>query len=679
MAEAPRDVAVPRVPEACPEAWARGGRGAHLFRRRGRAAQARIDGEIEEIDREVDHDEDERDEHQVGRHHRDVDELHRLHEQCAETGPLEDGFGDDRERDHRAELQSRDGDHRDHGVAQRVAERDRALRDAAGAREFHVVGAHRLEHLGAHQAHDQRHLEQAEGERRHDQRFAAGLGEQAGRPPAEPDDVAAAERGKPAQLHGEQVDEADADQERRQAHPDERERHHGVGNDAAPLDRRVDPECDPEHQRKQRGEEGELDGGGHTLAQQILHRPPLAIGHAEFAARHITHEIGELDRDRVVEAEPLGKLGAFLQGGFLPDHVGDRIADKAEHREREQRHDQHHQDRLGEATQDVAYLEGSNSPLPMRNAALAVTVAALGRRRRPVRRSGCRGRGAARRAAGTCHRRPPRRRRTARSSIEYCVTCHNARLKTGGLALDGLDLARLPEHADVWEKVVRKLRAGVMPPQGVRRPDAAGAAGVRRLRSRTSSIAAPRARPIPGRPMLHRLNRAEYANAIRDLLALDVDVASLLPPDDSAFGFDNISDVLGVSPSLQERYLAAADRDQRAGGRRSGACAPAATPIACRRTCRRTSTSTGCRSARVGGLRVRHIFPLDGEYDFQTKLYRTNLNIVRGLQYPQRVRDRDRRQAGAPRHHRRHRRIWRSCSRSPPTPATRSRRGCACG
>ena len=214
---------------------------------------------------------------------------------------------------------------------------------------------------------------------------------------------------------------------------------------------------------------------------------------------------------------------------------------------------------------------------------------------------------------------------------QYCVTCHNARLKTGGLALDGVDMTRLSEHADVWEKVVRKVRAGVMPPQGVRQPDPKAlqqfVAYVEDGLDRHAAL-----RPDPGRPMLHRLNRAEYKNAIRDLLALDVDVTTLLPPDDSAFGFDNVSDVLGVSPSLQERYLAAAGR---------------ISAIAVGDASIRTGSDTyrvpqdlsqnqhveGLPLGTVGGLKVRHTFPLDAEYDFQTKLYRTNLDIVRGLQY----------------------------------------------
>src|SRR5690242_11765710 len=112
---------------------------------------------------------------------------------------------------------------------------------------------------------------------------------------------------------------------------------------------------------------------------------------------------------------------------------------------------------------------------------------------------------------------------------QYCVTCHNARLKTGGLELDGLDLSKLADHADVWEKVVRKVRAGVMPPQGMRRPEPAALDGFVSWVEDSLDREA-RSRQNAGRPMLHRLNRAEYKNAIRDLLALDVDVASLLPP-----------------------------------------------------------------------------------------------------------------------------------------------------
>jgi cytochrome c551/c552 len=140
---------------------------------------------------------------------------------------------------------------------------------------------------------------------------------------------------------------------------------------------------------------------------------------------------------------------------------------------------------------------------------------------------------------------------------QYCVTCHNDRVKAGALTLASLDVAAVDGHADVWEKVVRKLRTGMMPPDGVPKPPAEAAHRFTSALEASLDRAAAR-RLDPGTPALHRLNRTEYANAIRDLLALDVDVAALLPPDDSAAGFDNIADVLGVSPALIEGYAAAA-------------------------------------------------------------------------------------------------------------------------
>jgi mono/diheme cytochrome c family protein len=217
----------------------------------------------------------------------------------------------------------------------------------------------------------------------------------------------------------------------------------------------------------------------------------------------------------------------------------------------------------------------------------------------------------------------------------YCVTCHNQRLKTAELTLDTLDLTKIADSAETWEKVVRKLRSGTMPPQPSRRPDHATYEGlIAWLEADLDRAAA--ARPNPGRPLLHRLNRAEYSNAIRDLLALDVDPASLLPPDDSAYGFDNISDVLGVSPSLQERYLSAArtisalavgDRD----------VAPGSDTYVIRQDLSQNQHIEGLPLGTVGGILVHHTFPLDAEYTFQVKLYRTNLNIVRGLEYPHQV------------------------------------------
>ncbi len=217
----------------------------------------------------------------------------------------------------------------------------------------------------------------------------------------------------------------------------------------------------------------------------------------------------------------------------------------------------------------------------------------------------------------------------------YCVTCHNQRLKTGGLALDVLDPDQAPSQAETWEKVVKRLRTRSMPPPGVRRPEAAiYEAMASRLEAQLDHAAA--ASPYPGRPVLHRLNRSEYGNAIRDLLGLEVDAASLLPPDDSAYGFDNISDALGLSPSLQEHYLAAALK--------IGALAvgdphltPGSDTFRIRQDLSQNEHIEGLPLGTTGGIQVRYNFPLDGEYTFQAKLYRTNLNIVRGLQIAHQV------------------------------------------
>src|SRR5687767_796198 len=140
---------------------------------------------------------------------------------------------------------------------------------------------------------------------------------------------------------------------------------------------------------------------------------------------------------------------------------------------------------------------------------------------------------------------------------QYCVTCHSETLRTGGLSLETMDFNNIGAGAEVWEKVVKKMRSGMMPPQGKPKPDeATRSAMVSWLESGLDRAAA--LKPDPGRPLLRRLNRAEYANAIRDLLALEVDPATLLPPDDSGYGFDNNADILGVSPVLLERYLSAA-------------------------------------------------------------------------------------------------------------------------
>ena len=195
----------------------------------------------------------------------------------------------------------------------------------------------------------------------------------------------------------------------------------------------------------------------------------------------------------------------------------------------------------------------------------------------------------------------------------YCLTCHNDRLRTAGLTLAGIDPAQVRTDAATWEKVVRKLRTATMPPAPRPRPDAATYAGVVAYLQSALDRAA-EADPDPGRPAVQRLNRTEYVNAIRDLLDLEVDGRALLPADESSYGFDNIGDVLSVSPGLLERYLLAAARISR------GAVGdPTLRPT----TAAYRTSPLLAQDARVsddlpfgsrGGLAVRHHFPLDGEY-----------------------------------------------------------------
>ena len=213
---------------------------------------------------------------------------------------------------------------------------------------------------------------------------------------------------------------------------------------------------------------------------------------------------------------------------------------------------------------------------------------------------------------------------------KYCVTCHNQRTKTAGLMLDTLDVANTPAGAEVWEKVIRKVRGGMMPPVGMPRPDAAALNGLASY-IETSIDRAAAAHPNPGRTVLHRLNRAEYGNAIRDVLALDVDVTSLLPTDDSAYGFDNIGDVLGVSPVLMERYLSAAWKITKlAVG--DPTITPAKETFRVRGDLSQDDHIEGLPIGTRGGILVRYTFPVDGEYVVSPRLYRETVNIIRGLE-----------------------------------------------
>ncbi|MBI3265282.1 MAG: DUF1587 domain-containing protein, partial [Acidobacteria bacterium] len=160
---------------------------------------------------------------------------------------------------------------------------------------------------------------------------------------------------------------------------------------------------------------------------------------------------------------------------------------------------------------------------------------------------------------------PPSAAATAhRATLDrYCIGCHSGATPFAGLHLDTLDTANFESNGVTWEKLAGKLRHREMPPAGMPRPDAATYdALVKYIEAGRDRLA--EVKPNPGRPTLHRLNRTEYGNAVHDLLALEIDVAELLPADDIGYGFDNIGDVLQVSPVLMERYLSAARKISRA-------------------------------------------------------------------------------------------------------------------
>src|SRR6516162_1636736 len=197
---------------------------------------------------------------------------------------------------------------------------------------------------------------------------------------------------------------------------------------------------------------------------------------------------------------------------------------------------------------------------------------------------------------------------------QYCVGCHNQRAKVGGLTLDGMDYSNIAKDAATWEKVVRKIKTGMMPPSGARRPDRTVLDSLAaEVETRLDRAAA--AHPNPGTPALHRLNRTEYANAIRDLLSIDVDVAALLPADDATEGFDNIADALGTSPSLIQGYVSAAMKiSRRAVGDRT--LIPSQATYNAPAGFAQDRHIEGLPLGTRGGLLIQHTFPMDAEYDF---------------------------------------------------------------
>jgi mono/diheme cytochrome c family protein len=221
---------------------------------------------------------------------------------------------------------------------------------------------------------------------------------------------------------------------------------------------------------------------------------------------------------------------------------------------------------------------------------------------------------------------------------KYCVACHNQRLKTAGLELDKADTQHVSNSAETWEKVIVKLRSRSMPPPGIPRPDNATYDAVAGwLETELDHAAAVHVNP--GRPAnLHRLNRTEYANAVHDLIGIEVDPATMLPPDEQAYGFDTNADALLMQPALLGRYLSAAAKIARL------AIGDPTIPPAFERYGALKDNSNEqtylWQTDRLGedfplgsrgGIAARHYFPLDGEYVIKLRLQRTNQGIIRGL------------------------------------------------
>ncbi len=215
---------------------------------------------------------------------------------------------------------------------------------------------------------------------------------------------------------------------------------------------------------------------------------------------------------------------------------------------------------------------------------------------------------------------------------KYCAGCHNDRRPAGGFAWSTIDLGDPAGNADASEKVVRRLRAGLMPPAGAPRPDAADARALA-LAMETAIDKSAAAYPYAGAPELHRVNRTEYRNSIRDLLALDIDVSSLLPPDELGRGFDNMSNALSITPALVQGYVRAASRISReAVGDRT--VTPAMTMYKVPKVVNQMRHVDGAPWGTRGGTSVVHQFPVDGEYEFKVAFYYDYLETLYGQNLP---------------------------------------------
>jgi hypothetical protein len=214
----------------------------------------------------------------------------------------------------------------------------------------------------------------------------------------------------------------------------------------------------------------------------------------------------------------------------------------------------------------------------------------------------------------------------------YCLDCHDYAGREAGLSLQGADLKGIGAHAEVWEKVARKLRGRMMPPLGEPHPDERTYDGFVAYLEKSLDAAAEQ-NPNPGRASIRRLNRTEYGNSVRALLALDVDASELLPADDEGYGFDNIADILRVSPSLLEQYLAASakvaalavgDPDTRA----------VTTVYRAPSDLAQREHIEGLPLGTRGGILIHHDFPLDGQYELDVFLLRNIVGYMTGLEWP---------------------------------------------
>jgi mono/diheme cytochrome c family protein len=217
----------------------------------------------------------------------------------------------------------------------------------------------------------------------------------------------------------------------------------------------------------------------------------------------------------------------------------------------------------------------------------------------------------------------------------YCLSCHNSKSKAGGLELTAINTQDIRDHSEVWEKVARKLRARQMPPPGSRRPDdATHAAALSALEASLDNLAV--TNPNPGRTdTFRRLNRTEYRNAIRDLLAIEIDAASLLPSDSASYGFDNIT-VGNLSPTLLESYVTAAEKiSQLVVGRPS--LSPGGSTVRLRPDLTQEGHIEGLPIGTRGGALVTHEFPVNGDYEITIRLSRDRNEHIEGLFEPHEV------------------------------------------